>query len=103
MAGHWPRLLRPYWVPRVPRYQGYQGYQGYQESGSGMGVSGSLPDLPDSTQTSSCGTFIILVTSASSSLRNGPVAPLVHASETTGWAKPLPSSVRPRLAKVSGL
>ena len=50
MAGHWPRLLRPYWVPRVPRYQGYQGYQGYQESGSGMGVSGSLPDLPDSTQ-----------------------------------------------------
>ena len=50
VAGHWPRLLRPYWVPRVPRYQGYQGYQGYQESGSGMGVSGSLPDLPDSTQ-----------------------------------------------------
>ena len=26
--------------------------QGYQESGSGMGVSGSLPDLPDSTQES---------------------------------------------------
>ena len=25
--------------------------QGHQESGSGMGVSGSLPDLPDSTQT----------------------------------------------------
>ncbi len=45
--GHWPRLLRPHWVPRVPRYQGCQGYQ---ESGSGMGVSGSLPDLPDSTQ-----------------------------------------------------
>ena len=34
-----------HWLPRVP-----QRYQGYQESGSGMGVSGSLPDLPDSTQ-----------------------------------------------------
>ncbi len=32
--------------------------------------------------TSNCGTFIILVTSASSSLRNRPVAPLVPASET---------------------
>ena len=46
--------------------------------------------------TSSCGTFVILVTSASSSLRNRHDAPLMPASEATGWAKPLPSSIRPR-------
>ena len=60
-------------------------------------VSGGILEI-----TSSCGTFIILVTSASSSLRNRHDAPLMPASDATGWAKPLPSSIRPRLAKVSG-
>ena len=45
------RVVQPY-SDRAPPYQGYQGYQGYQESGLGMGASGSLPDIPDSTQVS---------------------------------------------------
>ena len=52
--------------------------------------------------TLSCSTFIISVTSASSSLRNRQVAPLMPGPETPRWGRPLQSSIRPRLAKFSG-
>jgi hypothetical protein len=49
-----------------------------------------------------CTRFIISVTSASSSLRNRQVAPLMPGPESPRWDRPLPSSIRPRLAKFSG-
>ena len=54
--------------------------------------------------TLSCGTFIMIisVTSASSSLRSRQVAPLMPGPESPRWRRPLPSSIRPRLAKFSG-
>ena len=62
----------------------------------------SLLAKTSSLITPRCTRFIISVTSASSSLRNRQVAPLMPGPETPRWGRPPPSSIRPRLAKFSG-
>ncbi len=51
--------------------------------------------------TPGCTRFIISVTSASSSLGNRHDASLMPGPESPRWGRPLPSSIRPRLAKFS--
>ena len=62
----------------------------------------SIASGPNLELTPRCTRFIISVTSASSSLRNRQVAPLMPGTETPRWGRPLPSSIRPRPAKFSG-